>query len=973
MNLNTPCPAPHKAFALIESRYVESLNVRLEHYRHTITGAEHFHLASDSKENVFMVLLRTMPQDSTGVAHILEHTALCGSEKYPVRDPFFMMTRRSLNTFMNAMTSSDWTAYPFASENAKDYENLLSVYLDAVFFSRLDELDFLQEGHRLEFERPDDATSKLQFKGVVFNEMKGAMSSPVSQLYQSMKSYLYPNNTYHYNSGGDPEHIPDLTYDQLKDFYKTHYHPSNATIFTFGDRPAADIQERVESLAFKRFEPLGHKLSVPLEKRFNRVLKVEDAYPLEGDVENKTYLTMGWLLGESSNLVEQLEAHLLSDLLLDNSASPLRYTLETCGIGTNPSPLCGLDDSNREMIFMCGIEGTCGDKAEEFEKLILDTLAEIAETGFSEEDIEAMLHQLELSQREVTGDSYPYGLQLIFSVTGPATHGGAVVDALDIDQALDQLRKNTKQPGYIGQLIQRLLLNNTHRVRLTFNPDPAFKERQQQHEQEWLERIQSNLTDAETQKIIANAQKLKERQEQHDNGEVLPKVTLADVNPEVKTIHAEKTSPIIQYSAGTNGLLYLQWYWAVPELTPEEQEIMPLYTAMLPELGAGAFDYLHMQQQQAAKTGAVNMYSIYKSNIADTSRLNGYLVLSGKALQRNAADLTGIMQTHWQQARFDEVDRIYDYLNLMSSRRLQGITGSGHTLAMQACSAAHSEGSALTYNKAGLPAISRLKGWINGWSDDRSEMHNWLERLAALHEKFKAITPHALVVGEKQDLPEYEKIQLNSDMNFGGEQVSPVQNIKLADERKVAWSVDTQVNFCAAAYKTVPPSHPDSAALTVLGGVLRNNYLHRVIREQGGAYGGGAGHDNSNGVFRFYSYRDPRLEDTLTDFSNSLNWLKETPVPDELVEQSILGVVGSLDKPGSPAGEAKGAYQNHLFNRSDEFRKQYREQILSVTSNQLVDVAGKYLVESNKTEAVITDSESAEQLADKGFTWRKLS
>jgi Zn-dependent M16 (insulinase) family peptidase len=171
----------------------------------------------------------------------------------------------------------------------------------------------------------------------------------------------------------------------------------------------------------------------------------------------------------------------------------------------------------------------------------------------------------------------------------------------------------------------------------------------------------------------------------------------------------------------------------------------------------------------------------------------------------------------------------------------------------------------------------------------------------------------------------------------------------------------------------VPPSHPDSAALTVLGGVLRNNHLHRVIREQGGAYGGGAGHDNSNGVFRFYSYRDPRLEDTLTDFSNSLNWLKETPVPDELVEQSILGVVGSLDKPGSPAGEAKGAYQNHLFNRSDEFRKQYREQILSVTSNQLVDVAGKYLVESNKTEAVITDSESAEQLADKGFTWRKLS
>ncbi|TCS42501.1 insulinase family protein [Reinekea marinisedimentorum] len=972
MNLNTPCPAPHKAFALVESRYVESLNVRLEHYRHTNTGAEHFHLASDSKENVFMVSLRTMPEDSTGVAHILEHTALCGSEKYPVRDPFFMMTRRSLNTFMNAMTSSDWTAYPFASENAKDYENLLSVYLDAVFFSRLDELDFLQEGHRLEFEKPDDANTKLQFKGVVFNEMKGAMSSPVSQLYQSMKSYLYPTNTYHYNSGGDPEHIPDLTYAQLKSFYKTHYHPSNATIFTFGDRPAADIQERVEAQSFSRFQPLDHKLSVPLEKRFNRVLRVEDAYPLEGDVENKSYLTMGWLLGESANLVEQLEAHLLSDLLLDNSASPLRHVLETCGIGTSPSPLCGLDDSNREMIFMCGVEGTSADKAGEFEQLILDSLAKIAEEGFDEDEIEAMLHQLELSQREVTGDSYPYGLQLIFSVTGAATHGGSVIDALDIDQALDQLRKNAKQSGYIGQLIQRQLLNNAHRVRMTFNPDPEYKECQQQHELDRLAYIQSRLTEDETKTIIENAQKLKLRQEQHDDGEVLPKVTLADVNPDVKTLKADKQSPIIQYSAGTNGLAYLQWYWAIPQLTPEEQQIMPLYTAMLPELGAGEFDYLEMQQQQAAKTGAVNMYSIYKSNIADTSNLNGYLVLSGKALQRNVADLTAIMQKHWQEARFDETDRIYDYLNLMSSRRVQGITGSGHTLAMQACSAAHSVGSALTYNKAGLPAIARLRGWIDGWADNRSEMNDWLEKLVALHNKFKAITPHALVVGEKHDLAGFEKIQLDSGMTFGAEQNSPAQNIALTEKKNVAWSVDTQVNFCAAAYKTVAPSHEDSAALTVLAGVLRNNYLHRSIREQGGAYGGGAGHDNSNGVFRFYSYRDPRLEETLTDFSNSLNWLQETPIAEELVEQAVLGVIGSLDKPGSPAGEAKGAYQNQLFNRSDEFRKQYREKILSVTSQQLVDVAGKYLVDSNKTEAVITDSANAERLADKGFIWKKL-
>ncbi len=230
----------HAAFEHLRSQTIDSLNLRVEEYQHKVTGAQHIHLASDNPENVFLVALRTVPQDSRGVAHILEHTALCGSEKYPVRDPFFMMIRRSLNTFMNAFTSPDWTAYPFASQNRKDFDNLLDVYLDAVFFSRLDELDFAQEGHRLEFKEPDNPDSPLTFKGVVFNEMKGAMSSVPAQLWQSLCRYLFPTTTYHHNSGGDPEHIPDLTYEQLQQFYRTHYHPSNAIFMTYGDIPAAE-------------------------------------------------------------------------------------------------------------------------------------------------------------------------------------------------------------------------------------------------------------------------------------------------------------------------------------------------------------------------------------------------------------------------------------------------------------------------------------------------------------------------------------------------------------------------------------------------------------------------------------------------------------------------------------------------------------------------------------------------------------
>ena len=361
------------AFEFISSTEVSSLNLTVEHYQHKQTGAVHYHLASDNQEKVFMVALRTMPKDSTGVAHILEHTALCGSDKYPVRDPFFMMTRRSLNTFMNAMTSSDWTAYPFASQNDKDFDNLLSVYLDAVFFARLDELDFAQEGHRVEFEEMENPESDLVYKGVVFNEMKGAMSSPVSQLWQKISKHLFQTNTYHYNSGGEPSEITNLSYDQLKSFYKSHYHPSNAIFMTFGDMDVAELHEKIDQQALTKFEKQEHKWSVPLEQRLAAPIRIEESYAVEAEdkeaLNNKTHHVIAWLLGESANLKEQLEAHLLSQLLLDNSASPLRKALEKCEFASAPSPMCGLEDSNREMSFMCGIEGSNVADADAFEAL----------------------------------------------------------------------------------------------------------------------------------------------------------------------------------------------------------------------------------------------------------------------------------------------------------------------------------------------------------------------------------------------------------------------------------------------------------------------------------------------------------------------------------------------------------------------------------------------------------------------------
>ncbi|MCK4950486.1 MAG: insulinase family protein, partial [Gammaproteobacteria bacterium] len=487
------CPA----FTMLRTQRVESLGITVEEYQHVKTGAMHYHLAAENSENVFLVGLRTIPMDSTGVAHILEHTVLCGSEHYPVRDPFFMMIKRSLNTFMNAFTSSDWTAYPFASKNKKDFFNLMDVYLDAVFFSRLDPLDFAQEGHRVEFEKPEDSNTSLEFKGVVFNEMKGAMSSPVSTLWQKLTSHLYPTTTYHYNSGGEPENIPDLSYEQLIEFYKTHYHPSNAVFMTYGDIPAYIHQDRIEEKALSHFDMLDLRIGAEDEQRYKNPVTVEDVYAIdEHDMDGKkTHIVMSWLLGKSIHLEDQIKAHFLSSVLLDNASSPLRYALETTDLGSAPSPLCGVEDSNREMCFVCGIEGSVPENSEKLEALVLETLNEVADKGVSQDQLESVLHQLELHQREITGDGYPYGLHLVLGGLSSAIHRGDPVAALNVDPVLEKLREEIKDPGFIKSLVKKLLLENNHRVRLTLKPDTGLNQLRKKKEEGRLSGILESMTD----------------------------------------------------------------------------------------------------------------------------------------------------------------------------------------------------------------------------------------------------------------------------------------------------------------------------------------------------------------------------------------------------------------------------------------------------------------------------------------------
>jgi Zn-dependent M16 (insulinase) family peptidase len=760
MNLSTPTLQPtsvHPAFEWVRSQIIESLNVTVEEYHHRNTGAVHYHMAADNDENVFLVALRTVPMDSTGVAHMLEHTALCGSERYPVRDPFFMMIRRSLNTFMNAFTSSDWTAYPFASQNRKDFNNLLDVYLDAVFFSRLDELDFCQEGHRIEFSESDNPDSDLVYKGVVFNEMKGAMSSVTSTLWQKLCHHLYPSTTYHFNSGGEPENIPDLSYQQLKDFYRSHYHPSNAIFMTYGDIPAEQHQSSFEQLALSRFEKLDINIQVPKEKRYLAPITAQESYAFneEGSKDDKNHVVMGWLWGQSTNLQDMLQGQLLSSVLLDNSSSPLQRALETTNLANSPSPLCGLEDSMRELTFVCGVEGVKVEDVANIEKMILDTLQAVADNGVPQQQIESVLHQLELHQREVGGDGFPFGLQLIMTAMGSATHRGDPIGVLNLDPVLEQLHQDIKDPNFIKDLARKLLIDNPHRVTLTMTPDTELAERRDVAEADKLAAIKAGLSEQQKQNIINQTNALNKRQLQKDDESILPKVGLEDVPADIRVIEGISrqlgSMPSQSYAQGTNGLVYQEILIELPPLSAELLAILPYYSNSLTELGVGDKDYLQTQAWQAEVCGGISASVTMRAVIDDEQNIKSYLVISSKALVRNHQKQAELMQQTLQAVRFDELPRLHELLSQQRSSREQSVTDSGHILAMSAASSGMSPAAALSHKLGGLASIQSVKTLDKSLSHNDNLTH-YAASLSELHQLILAAPKQILLIAESHKL-----------------------------------------------------------------------------------------------------------------------------------------------------------------------------------------------------------------------------
>ena len=1004
----------HPAFELIEHRHIEALSIDVIISQHVKTGAMHYHLAHPSSENAFLVGFRTQPMDSKGEAHVLEHVALCGSEKFPVRDPFFSMIKRSLNTFMNAMTAADWTAYPYATQNKNDYFNLLEVYLDAAFFPNIHPLDFAQEGIRVELDEDD----KPQFKGIVFNEMKGAMSGEIDQLYHTVAHHLFPTTTYHYNSGGDPADIPDLTHNELVAFHQSHYHPANSVIMSFGNIPVSETQARIHDDALTQFAAGKKHVSRP-EVRLSAPISAVDTYTADEAGPNQTHHVLAWLLPSITNPKQRLALRLLEGVLIEHAGSPLRAYLDSHPLGTSPSPLLGLDDSHYEMVFYTGLRGSEPEYAEAVEQGIMDLLADVASKPIDSDTIETILHQIEIDQRHIGGDSMPYGLNLMLEGFSTAIHDGNPIDVWEVDEHLAWLREQVKDEQWLPNLIKTHLLDNNHRVRVTLVPDSEKSARLAAAEQVRLDTIAMDLTEDDKAILKKQALDLAARQAAPDDLSLLPKVGLEDVPTDIsfkqgtqkQVMLSGQDSTLFEYEAGTNGLYYYQVIVPLTDAIGNQDTsnlpvnevinhpLLPIYLSLLSELGTDELDAYEMQAKQAAHSSGVTARISQRTAIDDSHAISSYFVVATRALNRKT-EAIDLLKEVMQHSVFEEHDRIKEILQQRQASWQSRLASAGHAYALQTASRAMSRQAQLEYVRSGLPALNALKDFLAHASDDDNKWDELATSLMALHQRLLSLPKHAVIICEaeqterlsdlivdswqdvkastvnakqiEENIPsEFTQLELDPALDGEPDAVKALESDPIAED--LAWLVATNVYHNASAYSVPAADHPDTAALMVLAPYLRNGYLHSAIRERGGAYGGGAGYDANACAFKFFSYRDPHCAETFAHFEASIEWLLSEPQSAEQLEEAILGIISGMDKPGSPAGEAIKACFANLHNRGEDWQRKMRAAILAVTIDDIQRVAKQYLQGQQHVRAVLAPYDKEDSVKDLGFKVCKIN
>ncbi|MDM8541390.1 insulinase family protein [Desulfococcaceae bacterium HSG9] len=949
--------------AIAPLQVIDSVLYELEH---DTTGARHIHISNKDAENTFSVAFKTVPQDSTGVAHILEHTALCGSRQFPVRDPFFSMLKRSLSTFMNAFTASDWTMYPFSTQNSKDFYNLADVYLDSAFYPNIDELSFKQEGHRLEIEQETQSdNSRLVYKGVVYNEMKGAMSSPNQVMARSLMNALYPDVTYRHNSGGEPSVIPSLTHADLVTFHHRHYHPSNAFFYTYGNLPLEKHLQFINTKILSHFERIDPRTDVPRQPRWSEPRTASYPYPLgpNENPEKKYQVCVAWLCADIKDSFEVLVLTLLEQILLGNSSSPLRRALIESGLGSALSDGSGFDPDNRDTLFACGLKDVKKTDAPAIETIISDVLNNLSSNGIESERIESAIHQIEFHRKEVTNTPYPYGIKLLLMFAGNWFHGGEPSKNLNIDADLKKLRAALEQGNFLENRIKQYFLENSHRVLFTLTPDQTLAAKETELTEQELDDLKNQLDEADLKKIASDTDALKKLQETGEDLSCLPTLALNEIPPSIQKIKSDNTfsdASATCYTQPTAGIVYFAAATGAGALPQKLLPLTSLFCSTLPRMGTAKRDYAQMAQRISLYTGGIGLAPAVRTCFDTSQSCIPFTAFSGKCLERNQAKMFAIIEELLCQYAFTDLDRLKSILFEYRAGLESMVVQNGHHLAMALSCRHFSPTLALSEIWQGIHQLKSIKALTDRIANPELA-ENQLEQVAAdLVEigqiLFKQENFKMGLVGEESMLSDAVPAvtALRNQIQTGAKNGFTPPNLSKSEKEsnREGWSTATAVAFVASTFKTVRLNHKDAPALSVVAKLLRSLYLHREIREKGGAYGGFALYNGSEGVFSLASYRDPHIVNTLDVFAKAADFICSGRYTDEDIKEAVLQVCSVIDKPDTPAAAARKAFYRNLISLSDETREQYKTRLLALTRKDVVRVAQKYFDRQSNAPAI---------------------
>jgi len=945
-------------FKVIRVETIAALRLTAYEIEHEKTCAKVLHLHSFDRENLYAIGFRTPPEDSTGLPHILEHSVLAGSAKYPLKDVFKELMRSTLQTFINAFTYPDKTIYPVASQIKADFYNLARVYTDLVLHPRLLKETFFQEGHHLEFVAPDDLTSDLTISGIVYNEMKGAYSSPDSLMYKAIQENLYPDSVYSYDSGGDPDVIPKLTYEQFKNFHRTYYSPSNARFFIYGDIETAEHLIFLSEM-LSGFEKVEVDSSIKSQPRLSAPRQVQSSYPVgkEESLEHKTMVNVAWMLAENKDYETALFLEIISGLLVGSAASPLRKALIDSGLGEDLTPVSGMESDLKQLMFCAGLRNAQSADIQKIEKLIFDTLQKIVTEGFDRDLIEGILHQIEFHGKEIVRGSYPFGISLMGTVFQTWLYDGDPLISLDFPREIENIRKRwTADPQIFQKMTKKWLLDNRHRLLAVMEPDPAFSEKKEKTFLDKMAGLKARLSPDKLQKINTQARELKIFQSEADSPEAaatIPKLKIANIPKAVETIPSGNSILVnvqtLDHDIFTNGIAYVDLAFDIAHVPEELQPYLPLLGKIMSGMGAAGFTYEEMAKRIALTMGGFG-YDLSTGFSVDASTSWQKLIFSFKALYRNLPGAINIVSDILCAGDLDQEARMRDLIVERKNNLQSAIIPSGHIFAKRAAGAALTLPAYRDEQWHGRTQLSFVQHKANNFDSAKIDLIKKLRLLKSII--FSKENLLVNITAEDQGLKLVKENILHLLQKLFPPAARQAQPLPRLAPVYAGIAIPTQVSYVASVMKAPAYNDPVSPMLMLAAKELSNSYLYKHIRVQGGAYGGMSSFDPSLGLFSFISYRDPHITETLQVYKDAQDFFSRKEMAAVDLEKAIISTIGMLDKPMDPSSRGYIAMVRLFGGTTDEMRQKFRDDVLSATPKKMKETLKTYFGEAAKSKAV---------------------